>query len=73
MGCDGNRCEEISGENADGKMVEDSESHELGREKYLGKRVSAPKHEFPVPKNEIPSIRQKVVGVLFRCQKISYL
>lgn len=53
--------------------IESSKSHELGREEHLGKRVSAPEHEFPVPKNEIPSIKQKVVGVLFRCQKVSYL
>lgn len=55
------------------KRYEGSKSHELGREEHLGKKVSAPKHEFPVPKNEIPSIKRKVVGVLSRYQKISCL
>lgn len=72
MKCERARWEEISGENADGKMIiKSSKSQEL-RKEHLANRVLVPKHEFPVPKNETSSILQKLVGVLFRCQKISY-
>lgn len=74
MKCERTRWEEISGENADGKMVIKSyKSQELRRGEHLENRVSSSKNEFPVPKNETSSIIQKVVGVWFRCQKISYL
>lgn len=74
MKCESTRWEEIDGENADGKMVIKSlKSQELRRGEHPANKVSAPKHEFPVPRNETSSILQKLVSGLFRCQKIRYL
>lgn len=60
--------QEGSGRNNVGRFGHLAFSH--GQLTTLGKRLWAPKQEFPVPKSGILSIRQEVTGVLFRCQKM---